>query len=188
MAEDSNSKDKALQALDFIIQVLREHEQNLDKSIDELATVTEQIGDTEALNCKLGKVEEKITNLQKEVTYLIDYLSTGLKAPPIAAKNQDPQAQETSGMSPTRVQGKPSLVLRCSQWEDFQALAMNAQTLFFNYKEDEKVFQANALSGNQLIAYAGAFPNFTRVLIKWLSLKLGIAEQNIFEGSLDKLE
>ena len=66
MAEAPNSKDKALEALDFIINVLKEHEQNLDKSINELATVTEQIGDTEALNSKVGKVEEKINNLQKE--------------------------------------------------------------------------------------------------------------------------
>ena len=79
MAEDPNSKDKALEALDFIINVLKEHEQNLDKSINELATVTEQIGDTEALNSTVGKVEEKINNLQKEVTNLIGYLSNATK-------------------------------------------------------------------------------------------------------------
>jgi len=91
-------------------------------------------------------------------------------------------------MPPTRIQGKPSLVLHCIQWENFQTLAMNAQTLFFHYKEEEKVFQVNALSGNQLIKYAGVCPNFSRVFIKWLSFELHIAEENIWEGSLDKPE
>jgi seryl-tRNA synthetase len=189
MAEDPNSKDKALEALDFIINVLKEHEQNLDKSINELATVTEQIGDTEALNSKVGKVEEKINNLQKEVTNLIGYLSNAPKEPlSEAVKEQAPQVQATHAVSSIFVQVEPSVILRCKQWEDFQALAMHAQTLFFNYKEDKMLFQADALKGNQLITYSGAFPNFSIVLKKWLLLELDVAERNILEGSLDRPE
>ena len=80
------------------------------------------------------------------------------------------------------------MILRCKQWEDFQALAMHAQTLFFNYKEDKMLFQADALKGNQPITYSGAFPNFSIVLKKWLLLELDVAERNILEGSLDRPE
>ena len=81
MGETPDSKDKSLEALDFIINVLKQHEQNLDKSIDQLATVVEQIGNTDALRGKMETVEEKINNLQKEVTNLIGYLSNDLKIP-----------------------------------------------------------------------------------------------------------
>ena len=46
MAKDPQSKDEALEALDFIVNVLKEHEKDLDKLINELATVTEQLGAT----------------------------------------------------------------------------------------------------------------------------------------------
>ena len=191
MSENSGSKDKYLEALDFIINVLKEHERSLDKSIDQLATVTEQIGNTDALNGKMELVEEKINNLQKEVTHLISYLSNAKEALPAAIKEQERHVQEAPAVSPAVVQGEQgelSVVLRCKQWADFQVFAIHAQTLFFNYKEDAKVFQADALRGNQLIIYAGAFPNLSMILKTWLSRQLDTTEQNILEGFLDKPE
>ncbi len=89
MARNPQSKDEAFEALDFIVNVLKEHEKDLDKLINELATVTEQIGDTGQLNGKVEKVEEKINGLQKEVTNLITYLSSAPKeALPAAIKEQ----------------------------------------------------------------------------------------------------
>ena len=76
MARNPQSKDEALEAVDFIVNVLKEHEKDLDKLINELATVTEQLGDTGQINGKVEKVEEKINGLQKEVTNLITYLSS----------------------------------------------------------------------------------------------------------------
>ena len=49
MAANPGSKDKSLEALDFIINVLKEHEQNLDKSISEFASVTEQMGNIDVI-------------------------------------------------------------------------------------------------------------------------------------------
>ena len=187
MGEPPDSKDKSLEALDFIINVLKQHEQNLDKSIDQLATVAEQIGNTDALMSKMEKVEEKINNLQKEVTNLIGYISNAPKnALPVMVMEQEPRVQAAPAVSPSVVQGEPSVILRCSQWLDFQVFAMHAQTLFFSYKGNEKIFQANALRGNQLIIYAGALPNFSMILKTWLSFQLDITEPNILEGSLDK--
>jgi hypothetical protein len=57
--------------------------------------------------------------------------------------------------------------------------------LTFSYEEDMTVFQANALKGNQLIIYVGAFPNFSIILKNWLSLQLDITELNILEGTVD---
>jgi hypothetical protein len=185
VAKNPQSKDEALEALDFIVNVLKEHERDLDKLINELATVTEQIGDTGELSSKVEKVEEKINNLQKEVTSLISYLSSAPKETstlPAVAKEQIGQAAPT----PVAVtaQGGPSVILRCKQWEDFQSLAFRAQTLSFSYKEDEKVFQADALKGNQIITYSGALPKFSAILKMWLSKQLDIPERCILEGGL----
>jgi hypothetical protein len=136
---------------------------------------------------KMETVEEKINNLQKEVTNLIGYLSNApKKALPAEVKEQEPQVQAAISVSPTVVQGGLSVILRCKHWADFQALAMHAQTLFFSYKENEKVFQVDALKGNQIIMYTGAFSNFSMILKAWLSRQLEITEENILEGSLDK--
>jgi hypothetical protein len=187
MAENPGSKDKALEALDFIFNVLKEHEQILDKSIHDLATVTEQIEDTDALNGKMEKVEEKIANLQKQVTNLIGCLSNARKeAPPDSVKKEAPKTQTTSAALQDVVQGGPFMILRCKQWGDFQVLATQAQTLSFNYADDDKVFQAEALKENQIITYTGALPNFSNILKTWLSQQLETTERSIIEGFLDK--
>jgi seryl-tRNA synthetase len=180
LARNPQSKDEALEALDFIVNVLKEHEKDLDKLINELATVTEQIGDTGQINDKVEKVEEKINGLQKEVTSLITYLSSAPKeALPTTTKEQAAQT-----VPATLVQGGPNVILRCKRWEDFQILAFQAQTLSFSYKEDEKVFQADALKGNQIITFSGVIPNFSDVLKAWLSKKLDVPENSVLEGLL----
>lgn len=186
MAGNPGSKDKALEALDFIINVLKEHEKNLDKSISEFASVTENMGNIDVLNGRIEKVEEKIGNLQKEITNLIGILSNSPKdslSP--AAKKPELQTEAASSSSVLGVQGEPSVTLHCKQWRDFQALALNAQTLSFSFKEAEKIFQAEALKGNQMILFSGILPNFPIILKTWLSRQLGIAEGNILEGFLD---
>ena len=186
MAVNSGSKDKSLEALDFIINVLKEHEQTLDKSIEELATVTEQIGNTaDGLKGKVERIEERINNLEKEVTNLMDKVSSSPKetlSTPV--KITQPQAA-FAGLPPI-IPGGPLVVLRCRQWADFQALATGVHTLSFSYKEVEKVFQAEALRENQIIVFSGALPSFSRILKAWLSQELNVTGQNILEGFLDK--
>jgi hypothetical protein len=181
LAKIPESKDEALEALDFIVNVLKEHERDLDKLINELATVTEQLGDTSELTSKVDKIEEKINSLQKEVTNLIGYMSTTPKETASAALKE-----KTAEITPAAVSapGGASVILRCTQWEDFQTLAIRAQTLSFNYKEAEKIFQADALKGNQIITYSGALPKFSAILKMWLSRQLDIPERNVLEGGL----
>jgi hypothetical protein len=181
LAKIPESKDEALEALDFIVNVLKEHERDLDKLINELATVTEQLGDTSELTGKVDKIEEKINGLQKEVTNLISYMSgTPKEALPAAAKEKAAETAPTTGVALSTA----SVILRCRQWEDFQALAVSAQTLSFSYKEEEKIFQADALKGNQIITYSGALPKFSAILKTWLSKQLNIPEPSVLEGGL----
>ena len=183
MAKNPQSKDDALEALDFIVNVLKEHEKDLDKLINELATVTEQMGDTSELSGKVQNVEGKIDTLQKELTNLIGHLSSAPKeALPAAVAREQPS--EVAPAAAEVVASSPSVVLRCKQWEDFQTLALRAQTLSFSYKEEEKVFQADALKGNQIITYSGSLPKFSSILKMWLSKQLDVPERNILEGVL----
>jgi hypothetical protein len=190
LAKNPQSKDDALEALDFIVNVLKEHERDLDKLINELANVTEQLGDTGALNIKVESVEEKINNLQKEVTNLIGYLSNAPKQALSTMGNEQatlPQPKPAPTANATHVmaaQSGTSVILKCKLWEDFQVLGVHAQTLSFCYKEDEKVFQADALKGNQIVTYSGPLPKLSALIKASLSKQLDVAEQNILEGIL----
>lgn len=180
MSKKAPSKDEALEALDFIINVLKEHEKDLDRLINELGTITERLGDAGEFSGKIEKVEERLTTLQNEITNLITYLSTShetLAIPQVAQeeKVQPLQVREAQG---------PPLILRCKRWEDFQNLAYQAQTLSFLYKEAEKSFQVDALKNNQIITYSGELPKQASLLKIWLSKQLDIPEKKILEGIL----
>jgi hypothetical protein len=180
LAKNPQSKDEALEAVDFIVNVLKEHERDLDKLINELATVTEQLGDTGELGGKVEKVEEKITTLQKEVASLVSYVSGAPKEAVVCA----PKEQHLQTVASVAVQSGPVVILRCKVWEDFQNLAVGAQTLSFSYIEEGKLFQVDALKGNQIINYSGPLPKYSAVLKAFLSKELGVSERSIPEGVL----
>jgi len=189
MADNSGSKDRYLEALDFIINVLKEHEQNLDKSIDWLATVIEKIGDVDVTSGKMELLEEKINMLQTDVTNLVgNFPSVSKEALSTSMEKKEPQPQIISTSLSAAIQGHPSMVLRCKEWGDFRVLAKQAQMLTFGFKDDEKVFEADALKGKQLITYVGSPPDSAAILKRYLSWQLDIQEQNILEGSLDTLK
>lgn len=181
MSKNPQQNDEALEALDFIVNVLKEHEKDLDKLINELATVTEQMGDKSELSGKVDKVEEKITDLQKEVTKLISSISNGAQIAPAAAVKEI-----TSPIvnAPLVTQGGATITVHCKQWEDFKAYTVGAQTITFSFKEEEKIFQADALRGNRIISYTGPLPKFSTVLKSFLSKELNVSEQCIVEGIL----
>jgi hypothetical protein len=180
MAKNPQVKDEALEALDFIVNVLKEHERDLDKLINELATVTEQMGDTSELSVKVDKVEEKINGLQKEVSNLLGSFQGEIKAAPLALA-KDESAPVAS--LPLTVSG-PIVTVYCTQWDDFRSYATQAQTVTFNYKDDEKVFTADALRGNQIVSYKGPLPKFSSILRLYLSKDLRVSDQSIVEGNL----
>jgi hypothetical protein len=181
MSKKAPSRDEALEAIDFIVNVLKEHEKDLDRLISELGTVTEKMGDTGELSGKVEKVEEKLSNLQSEIANLITYLSTPHNIPSVPT----PQTCETGDkVVQIRDARGPPVILRCKQWEDFQALASQAQTVSFLYKEEEKAFQVDALKNGQIITYSGELPKSASLLKTWLSGQLGIEEKRVLEGIL----
>ena len=187
LVKNPESKDDALEAVDFIVNVLKEHEKDLDNLIGELATVTEELGKNGKLSDKVEKFEEKIENLQKEVTKLINLVSNLSGSVPkeaLPASVKEHVSEAACAAPAVAIQGGHSVIFRCKQWEDFQTLAFQAQTLSFSYKEDEKGFQTDALKGNQIITFSGALPKFSLILKTWLSEQLDVPEKNIFEGIL----
>ena len=180
MSKRSPSKDEAFEALDFIVNVLKEHEKDLDKLINELGTITERLGNTGELSGKIEKVEERITTLQGEIANLITYLSVPHETRTIG---QQMPEQKTVTMQPREALAPP-VILRCKLWEDFQTSAYQAQTLSFLYRETEKTFQVDALKDNQIITYSGELPKQVALLKMWLSKQLDIPEKKVLEGIL----
>jgi len=158
------SKDEALEAIDFIVNVLKEHEKDLDRLIGQLATVTESLGETGEIAGKIEKVEERLSTIQNEVTNLIKYLSTPKETPtyPIG----------------------PPVTVKCKQWKDFKTLALGAETVSYQFQETEKTFQADALKNGKVLTYTGQFPQNTHLLKTWLAKELNVTEEKIFEGIL----
>ena len=178
MSKKPHSRDEALEALDFIVNVLKEHENDLDRLIGELGTVTGQLGETGELTSKIENIEQKIGGLQNEISGLVNYLSQ--------TEDQNPPVIKESSCEPAKhnvVQGPP-VILRCKKWDDFQTLAGKAQTLSFMVKDVEKTFQADALKGNQIITYSGPIPSYESLLKMWLSKQLEVSEKQILEGVL----
>ncbi len=171
MVKKSPSKDEALEALDFIINVLREHEKDLDRLIGELGNITSSVGKTGEMADKIENVEERLSTLQNEITGLIKILSS-------------PRTQPTALPAvPTSLKGPP-VIVRCKQWEDFKTLAKGADTVSFLFREAEKGFQADALKDGRVLTFSGDLPKDAKLLKLWLARELEVGEENIFEGIL----
>jgi ABC-type Fe3+-citrate transport system substrate-binding protein len=183
MADTPGSRDKALEALDFIINVLKEHEQNLDESIGELETVTEQVGKIDEINRKVEEFDQKISILQKEITSLVSIISNSPKEA-FSAPVKKSESHTATTPSLSAVQGSSPMNISCKQWSDFQVLTIHAQSLSFSIKEIDKTFQVNALKNNQIIVYNGPLPMLSSILAAWLSQQLEVPKQSIIEGVL----
>jgi hypothetical protein len=184
MTGNPDSQDRSFEAIDFIINVLKEHEKILDKSIETIASVLEQVGNTDELDSKLDNITEKLEILEKQIANLNGcFFTNPSKDEPIVAEKIDSEKKATYTMSSGIVQEGPSVILSCKQWTDFEALASQAQTLSFYHKEAEALFEVSALKGNRIITFAGTLPNLPLILKTWLSMRLDIDEQSILEGS-----
>ena len=163
--ERKQNKNEALEALDFIINVLKEHEKDLDRLVSQLGIITESLGETGEITGKIEKIEDRITTLQSEITNLIKYLAT--------PRGSTSYTQRT----PVNV--------KCKQWENFKNLAAGAETVSYLLKEAEKSFQADALKNGRIVSYTGEFPQNTSLLKLWLSKELDVTEEVVFEGALN---
>ncbi len=190
MSRKSSRKDEALEAIDFIINVLKQHEKDLDRLISQLGKVTNQITKKGELPTRMETMEQQLSTLQTEINSLIELLSTRKEEPqkptpaPTPTSMPQPQPQPTTEPTkPTVTQGPP-VIVRCKQWQDFKTLAQNAETVSFLYKETEKTFQADALKQNRVYTFNGDTPKNGALIKAWLAKELKITEENVFEGVL----
>jgi len=159
------SKNEALEAVDFIINVLREHEKDLDRLINELGKIASKFSQSGEVPNKITRVEERLAQLQLEVSSLIKELSSPKEMAAYAHRG-------------------PPVIVRCKQWDDFKVLAKGAETVSFLFKEAEKSFQADALKEGRVLTYNGEFPRDSKLLKFWLARELNVAEDKVFEGVL----
>jgi tRNA(Ser,Leu) C12 N-acetylase TAN1 len=164
VSRKETSKDAALEALDFIINVLKEHEKDLDRLADKIGTTLEKYGETGELTTKITDVEGRLARLQNQISDLIQIIS-------------QPQAQ------PAVTRGLP-VIVRCRQWQDFKNLATNAETLSYLQKGPDRTFQADAIKNGRVLTYTGPLPPNSTLLKTWLSKELNLPPEKILEGAL----
>ncbi len=164
MADERPNKNEALEALDFVISVLKEHEKDLDRLINELGKAVDKFGQSGELSKKIERVEERLSSLQGEVGGLTKKLSSPNEA-----------GLQARG---------PPISVECKQWDDFKVMAKGAETVSFIYKEVEKSFQAGAFKEGRVLTYNGLFPLNSKLLKYWLAGELGVPEESVFEGAL----
>lgn len=188
MSEKPPSKDEALEALDFIVNVLKEHEKDLDRLVNELGTVAGQMGESGELNTKVKKIEDKISSLQDNVGNLVKSVSASRKQAAVGSESGLEMA--TSKEEPSdAAESQPSLtgvplLFKCKQWEDFLSLATQAQTVSFAFKETEKCYEVTALKNNQVISFSGELPKQSSLLKMYLSRQLAVPEKHVLEGDI----
>lgn len=177
-------KDEALEAIDFIVNVLKQHEKDLDRLIAQLAKITSQITKKGELPTRIQTMEERLSTVQTEISNLIQLLSTSKQAPTPATVAPTSQPQPAPQPTQPIFTRGPPVIVRCKQWQDFKALAQNAETVSFLYKETERTFQADALKQNRVYTYNGESPKTNAFLKAWLARELQMKEEKVFEGVL----
>ena len=185
MSEKAPSKDEALEALDFIVNVLKEHEKDLDRLVSELGIVAGQLGESGELSGKVKKIEDKLNGVQSDVSNLLKSFSPlppETKPPEVAPADTKDKRADVPNLNYST--SNLPLLFQCKQWEDFQRLAKQAHTVSFAFKDTEKIFEVNALKDNQVISYEGEAPEQSLLVKMYLSKQLEVPERQILEGGI----
>lgn len=179
---DYSSNDRTFDALNSLVNVLIEHERNLDNLILGLSTIMGNVSKNGKLQVKIDKFLEKISALEKEVAILSSHLSSSIneKSDPVSSTRMS-----WLTMVESVSQKPPRTFLRCIQWSDFKTLAFQAQTISFIYKEEVETLQALAIKDSQVIEYVGVIPKLSSTLKAWLAKQINISEKFVFEGNLN---
>lgn len=179
---DRSSKDEAYEALDFIVNVLKEHEKDLDKLITDLKVVSEKIGDKGELSSKVGKLEERINSFQLQIASLIKKLpiqTSGVVSSNVLSEQQGKGNVDVGANLPYKVS------LECKHWDDFLVRAFRSNIVSFGYSESEKKYNVKTVKNNQVFRYVGVLPDVGFLLRSWLSKRLDVLEKQIVEGEIE---
>lgn len=158
--------ESSSEALDSVLKSLKKFEANFKRLIGQLRGIGESQGLSVEETEKLKDVKVRLSAFQREISNTVNSLS-GLPA--------------TSSLVSV---GGPPLIIRCKNWEDFKRHALNADTISFLYREEEKTFQVDAVKGGKVYTYSGEAPSGTALFRVWLSKEVDVEEDEVLEGLL----
>ena len=173
MSKRSIIENKNPGSLDFIENSLNENSKDLRELSNEIRAISQQLKD--------------INELKAVILRLSDLLSQSISQRGGVTELEKNSTMSDRKISSTNIEVTPTneyLVVKCANWADFEACAMGVQQVVFAIRESDKVFEADAVKGNQIIAYIGKVPEVSELLKVWLSTKLGSA--SAFEGTITK--
>jgi hypothetical protein len=173
MSKRSTIENRNPGSLDFIENSLNENSKDLRELNNEMREINQNLKDVKELKGAVSRLSDLLSQ-----SMLQRGGETGLE------KNS---ATSDCKMSSSNLE-VPAIgeyfVVKCANWEDFEGYAKGVQQVVFAIREADRVFEADAVKGNQIIAYIGKVPEVSELLKVWLSNKLGSA--SVFEGAITK--
>ncbi len=161
---NKSSRDK-YEEYASVVGGFRTHGKGFGDVIRGLRRVVEDSGMGSAESEKVGDIETRFSAIQNEISDLINSLPS-------------------SAMVREESLRGPPVIVRCKQWDDFKTQALNANTVSFLYRAEEKAFQVDALKEGRVYTYSGQMPSDVTFLRAWLSRELFVEENRVLEGIL----
>jgi|CryGeyStandDraft_6_1057127.scaffolds.fasta_scaffold55910_2 hypothetical protein len=161
------SNDRSAEYLS-IIDGFREHGKGMGDVVELLQRFIKSSGLDVEFGRKARDIQARFSAIQSDISGLMSSLSS---------------SSTTSDSKEERLHGPP-VIIRCKQWEDFGAQALNASTVSFLYRDEEKGFQVDALKGGRVYTFSGQLPSNVTLLRTWLSKELRVEEDKVVEGIL----
>jgi hypothetical protein len=154
-----SEKSGAIEAVKFILNVLKQH----NKEFDHLVT---QLGDEAD---KIKKVGESLDKIQA----VVDRSLTSVKESP----------RSDTAFFPS---SKRSIIAKCRQWKEFKSLSNMSEMFFFQVDEKVNTVKVYALKGNLVLTCfydlaLGPQKHETGLKI-WISRELNVTEDKIIKG------
>jgi hypothetical protein len=162
MAEEGSSK-----VFDAILNNLRELERNFNLLISQIQNIRDSSSLTGDAAETFESAKKRLSIIQKEISGLAESIP----------------ASDAKTSSVPNVLGPP-LIIRCKNWEDFKLNASSAENISFLCREEEKIFQVDAVKGSRIYTYSGQLPMGSVLLKIWLSKELGTDTSRVLEGIL----
>ncbi|OGD45703.1 hypothetical protein A3K79_00820 [Candidatus Bathyarchaeota archaeon RBG_13_46_16b] len=161
---NKSSRDK-YEEYASVVEGFRTHGKGLGDVLCRVRRIVEDSDMGSAETKKASDLETRFSAIRNEISELINSLSSSV------------MVREES------LRGPP-VIVRCKQWDDYKLQALNANTVSFLYRAEEKAFQVDALKEGRVYTYSGQMPNDMTFLRAWLSRELCVEENRVLEGIL----
>jgi len=181
MPENGERSGGTPEVLGFVLNALREHEQELDELIGRLGDAKDrQASINKKLYCEVERIEEKLGALAQN----LDDLKTIADDPPPSSKEENSPVAERNNSSNLQ-----PVTMKLTHWEDFRSLCSRADRVMFACDEVNRTLQVEALKRGQLLIFDGALPNEAALLKGWLVEQLEILDaNNVLDGKLSLVQ